>query len=80
MIAFLPVGGDEEDVLVDYDLAIVNLVPNRRLGKPILNTDVAGVLKGFGHRNDGLEHYGAAARPLQGENIPSSGSSRLRGR
>jgi len=77
VISFLPVGGDLEDVLVDYDLAIVNLDPGRWLGKPILDTDVAGVLNGLGRRNNGLEHYGAAARPLRGEDVPLCGASHL---
>ena len=45
---FLPIGSDEEDVPINYDLAIVNLVPGDRLGKLILDTDVPGVLEGLG--------------------------------
>lgn len=77
MVALLPVGGNEEDILVDYYLAVVNFVPDRRLGKSILDTDVAGVFEGLGKWDDGLEHYRAASRPLQREDVPSCGASRL---
>ena len=77
VLAFLPVGGDEEDIPVDYNLAIMKITPNRWLGKPILDPDVAGILKGLGNWNNGLEHYRATARPLRGEDVPSCGACRL---
>ena len=77
MAVLLPIGGHEKDVLVDYDLAIVDFVPSNRLRKPIFDADVAGVLKRLGYWNDGLENNGEAARPLQGKDVSPCDTCRL---
>jgi hypothetical protein len=77
MAIFLPIGGYEKDVLVDYDLAIMDFVPSNRLRKPIFDADVAGVLERLGHWNDGLENDGEAARPLRRKNVSPCGTCRL---
>lgn len=77
MIVVLPVGGDEEDVLADYDPAIMDIVPTNWPGKPVLYMDVAGPLDSFAYWNDGPESYRKAAGPLRREDVPSCGTDRL---
>ena len=74
MVVFFPIGGDEEDLLVYYDLTIVDFVPSNWLRKPILDTDVPGVLEGLGSWDYSLENYRDAAGPLWIEEISCRGA------
>lgn len=69
LTTFLPIGGDEEDFLINYDLAIVNFVPGDRLRKLILDANVPGVLEGLAKWDYSLKTDGEAARPLHAEDV-----------
>jgi hypothetical protein len=64
LTVFLPIGSDEKDVLIDYDLAIVDFVPSDRLRKLILDANVPWVFERLGEWDDGFEVNGEAAMPL----------------
>jgi hypothetical protein len=71
---FLPIGSDEEDLLINYDLAIVNFVPRRLAEKTDPRYNVPGVLEGLGKWDYGLETDGEAAGPLRTEDVSFRGA------
>lgn len=74
VIVFLPVGGDEKDVIVDYDLTVVYLSSSCWLRELVFDADIAGVLESLSDWNNSLEDFGEATMPLGGENVTLDGT------
>jgi hypothetical protein len=78
VVIFFPISGDKEDLLVDYDLAIIDFVTSNRVGKQILDANVTRILECFGNWDHCVENGGKAARPLRTEEVPLGGAVPLR--